>query len=446
MANSGTFTKGGRIWRYETSPQGNIKGIFYETNVTEYNRVKNKTYTIYTNPGGSNAPSSQQTTENVTGERYTGTENGKYYVQTSFYEKQPDGSWAYKPSPPGLEDANGNLAQAQAIGNDNTLKTQITQTQSPNTSSTDPNQPGAPGGSTPANPNTPEEPGNEQSPSGILVYPISRPDTLDYLQVTSIKYVSGGLPGAGTFATTPVGKRMTERGTTIWLPMQPSITDNNAVSWNPDELNPFQARLANTAYNAIKNIGSAQLKQALTQFAGDVKDFAQDVASASGLPNYVRAYFAGQAAGGANIIGRQTGAVLNNNLELLFQGPTLRTFQYNYRFTPRDPGESIVVKNIIKTLKVEMAVDNTAGNGIFLSSPNVFELKYFFGATKEEHPFLNKIKLCALTNLSVDYTPDGSYMTFDDGSMTSYNVSMQFSELEPIYKKDQVEASSVMGY
>lgn len=286
---------------------------------------------------------------------------------------------------------------------------------------------------------------NSNSPkSGVLVYPISRPDTLDYLQVTVIKYVSGGLPGAGTFATTPVGKRMTERGTTIWLPMQPSITDNNAVSWNQDQLNPFQARLANVAYNAITNIGSTQLKQALSQFAGDVKDFAQDVASASGLPNYVRAYFAGQAVS-ANIIGRQTGAVINNNLELLFQGPTLRTFQYNYKFTPRDPDESIVVKNIIKTLKTEMSVDK-GGNGIFLTSPNVFELKYFFGETKQEHPFLNKIKLCALTNLSVDYTPDGSYMTFSDGSMTSYNVSMQFSELEPIYKQDQVEASNVMGY
>lgn len=57
---------------------------------------------------------------------------------------------------------------------------------------------------------------NSNAPSsGVLVYPISRPDTLDYLQVTTIKYVSGGLPSEGTFATTPVGKRMTERGTSI---------------------------------------------------------------------------------------------------------------------------------------------------------------------------------------------------------------------------------------
>lgn len=215
--------------------------------------------------------------------------------------------------------------------------------------------------------------------------------------------------------------------------MQPSITDNNAVSWNQDELNPFQARLANTAYNAIQDLGKGKVGAALQGVGNDLKDFAQDVASSSGLPNYVRAYFAGQAVG-ANIIGRQTGAVLNNNLELLFQGPTLRTFQYNYRFTPREPNESIAIKNIIKTLKTEMSVDKT-GNGLFLVSPNVFELKYFFGRTKQEHPFLNKIKLCALTNLSVDYTPDGSYMTFDDGSMTSYNVSMQFSELEAQFIK-----------
>jgi hypothetical protein len=34
------------------------------------------------------------------------------------------------------------------------------------------------------------------------------------------------------------------------------------------------------------------------------------------------------------------------------------------------------------------------------------------------------------------YAPDGSYMTYDDGSMTSYNVSMKFNELEPIYNDD----------
>ena len=39
--------------------------------------------------------------------------------------------------------------------------------------------------------------------------------------------------------------------------------------------------------------------------------------------------------------------------------------------------------------------------------------------TNGEHPGLHKIKTCALTSCSVDYTPDGSYMTFEDGTMAN---------------------------
>ena len=46
------------------------------------------------------------------------------------------------------------------------------------------------------------------------------------------------------------------------------------------------------------------------------------------------AYFAGQAVG-ANVLGRTAGVTLNPNLELLFKGPNLRTFNFNFRFTPR---------------------------------------------------------------------------------------------------------------
>ena len=42
----------------------------------------------------------------------------------------------------------------------------------------------------------------------------------------------------------------------------------------------------------------------------------------------------------------------------------------------------------------------------------------------------------------MDYTPDGSYSTYDDdggrgdGSMTSYQVGLSFKELTPIYNDD----------
>ena len=62
-------------------------------------------------------------------------------------------------------------------------------------------------------------------------------------------------------------------------------------------------------------------------------------------------------------------------------------------------------------------------------------LKYVF-KSGGEHPFLNKIKMCALTNCTVQYNPDGSYMTYEDGSMTSYSLQLSFQEMNPIYSRD----------
>jgi hypothetical protein len=156
----------------------------------------------------------------------------------------------------------------------------------------------------------------------------------------------------------------------------------------------------------------------------------------------IKAYFAGQAVG-ANIFTRATGKVINPNLELLFRGPQLRTFNYNYTFTPRSDAEAKTIRSIIRHFKKNMAVKKSNG-GLFLETPNVFDLKYIYSGG-DQHPFLNKIKRCALTNFNVDYTPDGSYATYKDGSMTSYSVTMQFSELNPIYE-DDYEESNDMGY
>ena len=89
---------------------------------------------------------------------------------------------------------------------------------------------------------------------------------------------------------------------------------------------------------------------------------------------------------------------------------------------------------IIKVFKKAMAPKRRAAQ-IFLNVPSVFKIKYLMRG-KVEHPFLNKIKPCAMTSFNIDYTPEGSYMTYGDGSMTSYQVGLSFKELTPIYNDD----------
>ena len=283
---------------------------------------------------------------------------------------------------------------------------------------------------------------------GTLYYPLNRRNTedYDYLKVTVIKFLETGLrTDAKSFNVISTEKRGVKPLGRVFLPMQPGISDTNGVSWNEDRLNPFQAALGGVAASTIATLGQGKVVAGAKGLFQGLINTGQNIANDPNMQNYVSAYFAGQAVG-ANLVARTTGAVLNNNLELLFNGPKLRSFRYNFRFTPRDEPESAMIKKIIRMFKREMAASRS-DTGLFLITPNVFELEYMT-SNNEPHPFLNKIKRCALSDISVNYTPDGTYMTYQDRSMTSYEVQLQFSELEPIYKEDYDDAKGKegMGY
>ena len=77
----------------------------------------------------------------------------------------------------------------------------------------------------------------------------------------------------------------------------------------------------------------------------------------------------------------------------------------------------------------------------------MFSIQYLAGGDGnllQDHPSIGKIKDCALTALNTNYTPDGTYMTFDDAqrTMTSYTINMQFTELDPLTETDYIETAA----
>ena len=294
---------------------------------------------------------------------------------------------------------------------------------------------------------TNEDPNQQKNtPSNVaLRYPSNNTGGYDFLQITTYRRnPSPNLLGGSGFdlgdvddvAVSPVDAPI------VVLPMHPGISESNSVDWGSDSLNPIQLAGARAAAAGLENLSEAKFVEGLNAMASKVGSAIKDVIGDLGKTDII-AYFAGQAVG-ANIYTRSTGKVINPNLELLFRGPQLRIFNYNYTFTPRDPDEAKVIREIIKHFKKNMAVQRS-DFGLFLETPNIFELKYIYSGGGQ-HPFLNKIKKCALTNFNVEYTPEGSYMTYRDGSMTSYSVSMQFSELTPIYSNNYDDNSNDMGY
>jgi hypothetical protein len=141
----------------------------------------------------------------------------------------------------------------------------------------------------------------------------------------------------------------------------------------------------------------------------------------------------------AGILARQTGAILNPNMELLFGGVQLRQFSFSFDFAPRDENESIVIKKIIRAFKKSLNAKNSStsesnSSGLFIKSPDVFQLTYKTGA--KNHQFLHKFKPMALLNIGVNYTGAGTYATYDNTAPVHTKIDLTFQELNPIYSED----------
>ena len=216
----------------------------------------------------------------------------------------------------------------------------------------------------------------------------------------------------------------------VILPIPAGIGDAQAVSWGGNSMSAVQAAIAQAALDAITKGPQEGVDSLLNS--------AQKVAGNSGEASTALANtLAGMASGQQGLLTRTTGAILNPNLDLLFQAPTLRPFNFNFSLSPRDPKEAEVVMKIIRFFKQGMSPIRSKSN-LFLKSPHTFQLQYLLreGRRSREHPFINKFKECALQSFGVQYTPTGNYSTFSDGVMTQYNISMTFTELEPVFNDD----------
>ena len=249
--------------------------------------------------------------------------------------------------------------------------------------------------------------------------------TQDCVSITILKYGKKDFNvGGGNIGFT---NRNFEIGNTIILPIQAGIKDQNMVKWSGQEMNPMQTAAAGIADQASD---------------GDVEGAAKagmDALKSAGVKDAIITQLLQKASGAQGLLSRLTGAIANPNLELLFQGPELRPFSLSFFMSPRDAAEATTVRKIIRALKQSMAVKRGA-NGIFLNAPDIFRVKYM-QAGGIEHGAINRFKECALLQMSVDYTPGGTYSTFNDGkkTMTAYRVDLSFQELEPVFADEYKE-------
>ena len=277
--------------------------------------------------------------------------------------------------------------------------------------------------------------GTRDSFDALLVYPTTlRQSNQDTIHFTMMKYVPKGLDGKkDQFGG---GDRKMDASRSIGrvvLPIPAGINDSNNAQWASGEMNAGQMALAQIALKGITeglekagNEAAAQISKAAGAGAEDVKDaIAQTIAGAATGDQKA-------------LMQRTSGQVINPNMELLFGGPQLRDFSFAFNFTARSAGEGRTILRILRFFKQGMSPIRSESN-LFLKSPHTFRLEYKNGS--RDHKALNKFKECALKSCALQYTPDGNYATFEDGVMTKYQMTLGFTELEPVFNDDYEEFS-----
>ena len=305
-----------------------------------------------------------------------------------------------------------------------------------------------------------------QRESKIFAYPLDINPTQDHMKITRYRYLRADVnlskpqrvekknfkridvKGDSTLGGSPMG--------TILLPM-PKVVDTNGVEWGKSELNASgllamgSAQMADSIFSLgglIPSASQKNLDQRAAQQEGKRNQERGDIttgafgglgqASVNQVNVTIASLLTGQELDQDTFLARTGGHVLNPNAEMLFQGPVIRNFNFSFLMIARSEREGKEIRSLIRFLKVGMAPKFR--NTTFLANPDVFSLEYKNGTGEDDIlKTVNRFSPggLALTNMSVDYSPNGYWSAYRDSQPVAVKMDLSFSELRPIYESDQ---------
>ena len=293
--------------------------------------------------------------------------------------------------------------------------------------------------------------GRGESLGGAYSYPLNIDLGQDHLQINKFEYKRAGRANLSGPTGSPAGgslrdkeKALKEPKGTVILPM-PKVSDSNGAEWGESDLNVFGITAVSplaAASNAVEsgmrdgfNLENIQkeLEKSLVGVGNFLKDNsgpAISVAGALGGSELLKGL--GITVEPDALLARATGNIINPNAELLFQGPVLRDFGFQYLMIARSREEGEQIRKIIRWFKQGAAPKYR--NQALLGTPDIFSLEY---KTPGNPDIMNKFNDLALRTITVDYAPDGFWSAYEDSQPVAVRMSLQFTELKPVYDKDQ---------
>ena len=164
-----------------------------------------------------------------------------------------------------------------------------------------------------------------------------------------------------------------------------------------------------------------------------------------------------------DISGSTRGIVINPNAELLYDSPEMREIGMIFKMVPQSREEAYNVRRICqafrkaalpqwggstttkeggnlidnakdyKEARKKGGIDQTT-EGNWIRVPNLCKFTFMKGAN--EHPYITQFKPCAISNVEVNYTPDGTYATYEDGAPIATELRVNFMETKLIFANE----------
>ena len=190
-------------------------------------------------------------------------------------------------------------------------------------------------------PTEPKKPGSDPQQRldygrEALRYPVDlAQENQDFLKIMMVEYQPRGLnfqgglgiPSRPNLSVTQkadmqtVGDRNILKS--IYLPIPNGVQDSNGVDWDADRIDVVGAAGNRSGWKINSRWRCCRNRWSNADAVTDNTDAVKEAASAKITESIT----------GVNKLAREEGAVLNNNLELLFKGPQLRDFSFTFNMS-----------------------------------------------------------------------------------------------------------------
>ena len=264
------------------------------------------------------------------------------------------------------------------------------------------------------------------------------------------------IAGKGPTRSTNLG----DYGNTIKLPIPNDLRVSNGVEWGGGKANAMEMAAFQGATNKIGEVedgGFGNIFKGMDNIGKLIDNITKLDNDDLGSGTATTAFLAKMMLSSINInvdtnqfVARSLGIAINPNLELLFSSPKLRNFTFRFDFAPNDEDDAKMSRHIMRVFRQGMQPTGYAGRqagqrigtaNIFIGAPRVFRIGYFNGSNRIRGLPIHKI--CALTQVSTNFTPENVYQSYADSRAVSNPVrstmELAFTELTPIFAEDYLD-------